>query len=244
MAPRRGAVSDPGSSREGNGGGCRGLTLTYAASRRRAGHLASFELHSWQKAGRQATGQVEYMSPARHRWSTSGIHDQLRRTSEYKLAPIRRKIRELLGAAQPNFRRVPRGRTAEEWVGFSTDEIGRVAEPRVFYLRARHPLLELGMSRRDCQRYLRRAGWGDTAKSACIGCPFHGNRQWREMRDQRPEEWADAVEFDRAIRHGGAHPLRPGAQAFLHRSPARSRWSYSWILTAGEPLRWPAELCL
>jgi hypothetical protein len=58
-------------------------------------------------------------------------------TSEYKLAPIRRKIRELLGAAPPNFRRVPRGRTAEEWVGFSTDEIGRVAEPRVFYLRAR-----------------------------------------------------------------------------------------------------------
>lgn len=36
-------------------------------------------------------------------------------TSEYKLAPINRKVRELLGAAAPDFRRVPRGRLAEQW---------------------------------------------------------------------------------------------------------------------------------
>ena len=75
-------------------------------------------------------------------------------TSEYKLAPINRKVRELLGAAAPDFRRVPRGRVGEQWIGFSTDEITRVAPSRVSYLRARHPLLELGMSRRDCGRYL------------------------------------------------------------------------------------------
>jgi hypothetical protein len=47
-------------------------------------------------------------------------------TSEYKLNPIRRKVRELLGAAGPEFRTVPGGRVAEQWVGFSTDEVGRV----------------------------------------------------------------------------------------------------------------------
>lgn len=139
-------------------------------------------------------------------------------TSEYKLSPINRKVRELLGAKPPRYMRVPRGRVAEQWIGFSTDEIGRVRPSRVAYLKVRHPLLDLDMSRRDCESYLRDAGWGDTAKSACIGCPYHGNRQWRELRDRHPEEWADAVTFDAAIRNGGARGLPLDGTAYLHRS--------------------------
>jgi hypothetical protein len=140
-------------------------------------------------------------------------------TSEYKLAPINRKVRELLGARPPNYRRVPKGRVAEQWIGFTTDEIGRVSDKHgVAYLRPRYPLLELGMSRRDCVRYLERAGWGDTAKSACIGCPYHGNRAWRELRDENPAEWADAVAFDHLIRRGGARGEHLRGEAFLHRS--------------------------
>lgn len=147
-------------------------------------------------------------------------------TSEYKLEPIRRKLRELLGAKAPNYRSVPRGNTAEQWVGFSTDEIGRVSDKvDVRYLTRRHPLLDLGMSRRDCIRFLgtRTApdgmSWArSVTKSACIGCPFHGNRAWRQMRDERPDEFADAVAYDALIRKGGARgePLR--GEAFLHRS--------------------------
>lgn len=199
-------------------------------------------------------------------------------TSEYKLAPITRKLRELLGANPPDFRRVPKGRVAEQWVGFSTDEVQRANRRNdsqgVQYLTTRYPLLELGMSRKDCERYLAARGWGNTAKSACIGCPFHGNRQWRELRDtcgscghhrddhwrgipgfgaaadsdatldaehlscahllnpdagdepaevcQCPRfddsEWADAVEFDAAIRKGGSRGLPLNGEAFLHRS--------------------------
>lgn len=143
-------------------------------------------------------------------------------TAEYKLAPIKRKIRELLGAKPPHFRRVPKGRVCEQWVGFSTDEIGRANRRKdshgVSYLTTRYPLLDLGMSRKDCIRYLDAAGWGDTVKSACIGCPFHGNKAWRELRDNHPDEWADAVEFDRLIRKGGARGLPLNGEAFLHRS--------------------------
>lgn len=140
-------------------------------------------------------------------------------TSEYKLVPIKRKIRELLGAKAPNFRRVPKGRVAEQWIGFSTDEVHRVSDKHgVSYLKSRYPLLELGMSRSDCRRWLTSRGWTTVVKSACIGCPFHGNRQWRELRDNNPAEWADAVEFDRAIRKGGARGLPPDSEAFLHSS--------------------------
>jgi hypothetical protein len=110
-------------------------------------------------------------------------------TAEYKLAPISRKVRQLLGAAPPDYRRVPRGQVAEQWIGFSTDEISRINNHHgTRYERKRYPLLELDMSRTDCTRFLRRHGWGDTAKNAYIGCPFHGNQQWRELRDQHPDE--------------------------------------------------------
>jgi hypothetical protein len=143
-------------------------------------------------------------------------------TKEYKLEPILRQCRVLLGAKAPDYRYVPRdGRFIEQWIGFSTDEVHRANNRREnLYTRKRFPLLELGWSRKDCIRYLERVGWGDTQKSACIGCPYHGNRQWREMRDNNPAEWNDAVEFDRLIRKGGARS-RAGkldGEAFLHRS--------------------------
>jgi hypothetical protein len=106
-------------------------------------------------------------------------------TSEYKLAPIGRKVSD---------------------------------KDHVSYVRKRYPLLELAMSRRDCERWLDSRGWGDTAKSACIGCPYHGNAQWRDLRDNHPDEWADAVAFDEAIRKGGARCLPLDGEAFLHRS--------------------------
>lgn len=138
-------------------------------------------------------------------------------TSEYKLKPIKRKVRELLGYEHPT--PVPRDVYAEQWIGFSTDEMHRVRDTLdVQYSRPRYPLLELGMSRKDCQRWLQAAGWGHTAKSSCIGCPFHGNAQWRDLRDHHPEQWADAVDFDARIRKGGASANPLDGEAFLHRS--------------------------
>ncbi len=138
-------------------------------------------------------------------------------TDEYKLTPIKAKVRELLGCPHP--KRVPRGVFAEQWIGFSVDEIGRVRDRLdVQYARPRYPLLELGMSRKDCVRWLRVHGWGSVAKSACKGCPFHGNAQWRDLRDNHPDEWADVVEFDRQIRKGGARGQPLNGEAFLHRS--------------------------
>jgi hypothetical protein len=140
-------------------------------------------------------------------------------TERYKMDPIRRQIRLLLGARTSTVGSVltpPAGATAEQWVGFSTDEVGRIKDhDEPAYLRTRYPLIELGMSREDCTRWLGARGW-TVAKSACIGCPFHGNRQWRDLRDNHPDEWADAVEFDRAIRERTFKG--PQGVPFLHRS--------------------------
>lgn len=111
----------------------------------------------------------------------------------------------------------PAGLWAETWVGFSTDEITRVSDRAdTRYSKSRHPLLELDMSRTQCEAFLKSRGWmtpeRPVVKSACKMCPFHGNAAWRRMRGEDPASWTDAVEFDRAYRVG------PGMrhQRFLH----------------------------
>lgn len=149
-------------------------------------------------------------------------------SNEYKVVPIKAQVRQLLGYPHPQ--PVPRGLYVEQWIGISRDEIGRAKDSDVKYARNTFPLLDLdgaadgrgGWTRDDCLRYLRTSGWETTPKSACIGCPFHGNAQWRRLRDEHPEEWADAVDFDRQIRSGNARGNANGkpllGEAFLHRS--------------------------
>lgn len=142
------------------------------------------------------------------------------RTGEYKIKPIKKKVREILGHPYPS--RVPKGVFVEQWVGISTDEFHRAKDADVQYMRNRHPLIEMDWSRADCIHYLTSLGLADTPKSSCLGCPFHGNAQWRSIRDSSPEEWADVVEFDAAIRQGNARANAAGnrllGQAYLHRS--------------------------
>ncbi|MGW5212834.1 hypothetical protein ACWEQO_16930 [Streptomyces sp. NPDC004051] len=141
-------------------------------------------------------------------------------TGEYKVKPIKQKVRELLGHPYPA--RIPKGVFVEQWVGISTDEFHRAKDADVKYMRNRHPLLDVSWSRADCVRYLTSLGLADTPKSSCLGCPFHGNAQWRHIRDTSPSEWADVVEFDAAIRQGNARANASGrrllGEAFLHRS--------------------------
>ncbi|MEU9288362.1 hypothetical protein AB0D57_27595 [Streptomyces sp. NPDC048275] len=143
-----------------------------------------------------------------------------RSTGEYKIKPIKKKVREILGYPYPA--RIPKGIFVEQWVGISTDEFHRAKDADVKYMRNRHPLIDMGWSRSDCVRYLTSLGLADTPKSSCLGCPFHGNAQWRHIRENSPEEWEDVVEFDAAIRKGNARANATGnrllGEAFLHRS--------------------------
>ena len=48
--------------------------------------------------------------------------------------------------------------------------------------------------------------------------PSRGNRYLRSLGDRRPGEWAQAVAFDAAIRHGGAGATLLKGTAYLHPS--------------------------
>lgn len=133
-------------------------------------------------------------------------------TKEYKIEPITAKIRDLIGL-KPR-QRAPKTTVVEQWMGISTDEVMRVRQSRVAWISHRWPLIESRKSRSDCLLWMERHGYPRPPKSSCIGCPFHSDEEWRQLRD-RPGEWADAIEFDRVVR-GGIKGTRD--QLFVHRS--------------------------
>jgi hypothetical protein len=137
---------------------------------------------------------------------TTGKVSMLRRqcTREYKVAPIQKKCREL-GASAKN--------PAEVWVGISIDEAHRMKDSFVKYTTHRWPLIDARIDRNACRIYLEARGW-DVPKSSCIGCPFHDDHYWRRLKMDSPEEFADAVAFDRSIRKLD----RLQDETFLHRS--------------------------
>ncbi len=133
-------------------------------------------------------------------------------TTDYKIVPIRRKVRELADLTR---KRSPSFPVVECWIGISTDEIVRAKPSFEAWQIKRFPLIEKRMSRRDCLAWLRRHDYPDPPKSACIGCPFHSNAMWRSMRERDAEAWEDAVEVDRALRIG-LRSIR--GEVYLHRS--------------------------
>lgn len=135
-------------------------------------------------------------------------------TSEYKISPIRKKLRELLGY-QPR-QRIPAG-SAEVWIGISTDEMQRMKDAAEKWQYHRWPLIEHRLSRAGCLAWMARKGFPAPPKSACTFCPYRDNNGWRDMRDNDPSSWTDAVCVDAALRKIGAHSKFVGTP-YLHRS--------------------------
>lgn len=132
-------------------------------------------------------------------------------TSEYKIKPLVKARRQLLGY-KPRVR-IP-ARSCTTWIGISTDEAARMKESGERWNINRWPLIERGMNRHDCLRWMERHAYPTPPKSACIGCPFHSDASWRRIKAD-PVAWQDAVMIDAAIRKP-ARGMR--GEQYMHRS--------------------------
>ena len=116
-------------------------------------------------------------------------------TGEYKIQPVMKKIRELHGL-KPR-QRMP---MTQVWLGISLDEIQRCKTsmlPRVEYY---YPLVEERMTRGDCMRFLEERGFNNVPKSSCVFCPYHSDRNWKDLQYNYPEEFKKAIKVDESIR--------------------------------------------
>lgn len=104
----------------------------------------------------------------------------------------------------------------EQWVGFSNDELRRMAPHRKKFIKCRWPLIEARMSRWDCEVWRTERQIPVIPKSSCVFCPYQGDHEWSEMKaNLRDDDWQRATAFDEAIR-----PYFAGATgaAYVHRT--------------------------
>lgn len=142
-------------------------------------------------------------------------------TKEYKLDVIERTTRrEILGLDAGQ--RIPADVHVNQWIGISIDEKRRMRMSGKRWITNHYPLigwpepmLERPWTRAKCLEWFA-THYPDRhlPRSACIGCPFHSDQEWNAMREQRPQDFADACEFDRRMRH--CDGMR--GEVFLHRS--------------------------
>ena len=147
-------------------------------------------------------------------------------TEHYKIRPVRRKIRELLGLRKRQ--RVPSDATVELWLGISTDEAIRIKPSRNRWIENRYPLIEAGMSRKDCLAWWEARYERPLERSACIGCPYQSRQRWVESKRRWPELFDEAVEIDANMRGKLAFAKEP----YLH--PRRIPLAQAVRLDEGE----------
>ena len=140
-------------------------------------------------------------------------------TKEYKITPVERFIKsEILGLKS---RQKIKDVMVDQWFGISADEPQRMRTAPDKWRRFCYPLVGLPddflgkpWRRWDCTNWLAE-NYPDhpVPRSACIGCPFHSNDEWRRIKSRFPEKWQEAVSLDKKIRNIEGMQNK----AFLHR---------------------------
>ena len=147
-------------------------------------------------------------------------------TKFYKLEPIHKHLKERLELEYG--KQVPKHIQVDMWLGISVDEVARVKESKLGWITNVYPFIrehrqdgstrtERQMSRRQLQMWFQeRYPDRRLPKSSCIGCPFHSDRIWKEMKQSDPGSFQDAVLVEKAMQ---ANPgsLDKGTP-YLHRT--------------------------
>ena len=139
---------------------------------------------------------------------------------QYQIKPIQNWLREHLGLKHGH--RAPKRIQVEMWLGISVDEIARKKESRDEWITKRYPLIEMEVSRGQLLDWFKRNYPGrDLPRSACVGCPYKSDAEWKWLLEKDPQSFYDAVFVDKALRDVPVVRnaiTSNGGKAYLHRS--------------------------
>jgi hypothetical protein len=136
-------------------------------------------------------------------------------TNEYKIQPLLKLQREIVGLAKGAR---SKEHLATTIIGISWDETQRMRDAAFSWLRNEYPLVDRKITRQMCLDWCADHGLELPPRSACIGCPFKTDHEWRLLRDTMPTEWDDAVDFDNQLRERLKADGRFYGTAYLHKS--------------------------
>jgi len=162
------------------------------------------------------SGVTRFASMPLHIKNKDGKKGMIRRqcTAEYKIKPINKKQRELAGLKSGQRCKEHRITTV---IGISYDESQRMRDPAFPWIQNEYALVDRKITRQDCLDWNAKHGYKKPPRSACIGCPFKSQEEWRLLKTT-PVEWADAVDFDSGLRTNERLLARFNGKAYLHSS--------------------------
>ncbi len=132
-------------------------------------------------------------------------------TADYKVKPVTQKIRSILGYNKGE--RVIKGTKVELIMGISYDEMQRMKINPLKYIENKYPLVERSIRRHHCIEWMKKNNYPEPPRSACTFCPFHSNKEWRRIKDNK-KEWDDVVKMDKLLR---AKEHKLDSILYLHR---------------------------
>ena len=140
-------------------------------------------------------------------------------TTDYKIKPVTKKIRELLGYKKGE--RVKKETKVELLMGISIDEVQRMKTNKLKYITNIYPLIDNKLTRNDCIKWMNNNNYPTPPRSACTFCPFHSNKEWIEVKKDK-DEWNEVIKIDNLIRSNIRFNKSAGSEKlkdklFLHR---------------------------
>lgn len=132
-------------------------------------------------------------------------------TGEYKINVVVQEVRKLHG-----LKKYQRMKPTKMLLGISLDEIQRMKESQLYNIDYEYPLIKQRITRGDCVRILEEYGFNNVKKSSYTFCPFHSNKNWKEIKQNYPEEWEKVKKVDEAIRDSSNRGIDD--KLYLHRS--------------------------
>lgn len=121
---------------------------------------------------------------------TTGGMVQRQCTMDYKIAPLRRYLQKVRNKEDVRL-----------WIGISLDEIERVKDSPVKYIKHYYPLIENRISIDQIVNWFTVNKLPEPGKSACLICPFHSFEYWSMLKRFQPDDFEWACKFDDLIRN-------------------------------------------
>jgi hypothetical protein len=132
-------------------------------------------------------------------------------TLEYKINTVIQEARRLHG-----LKKFKQMKPTTMYLGISMDEIERMKISSLYNITYEYPLIDKKITRGECIKFLEEKSFYNVKKSSCTFCPYHSNSQWKEIKQNYPEEWKKVIAVDEAIRDKSKNGMKD--KLYLHRS--------------------------
>ena len=121
-------------------------------------------------------------------------------TADFKVKPIKRKLREL-GATAKN--------PITSIIGISIDEAHRANfHTDVKYQLMEYPLVDKKITRAQCHEIIKKHGFPSPPKSGCDFCMFFSRKHFRELSQKDPKRFAEIVAMEKNSYSYGKYYLK------------------------------------